>query len=695
MDLPSDQQAKRQVPTEFHLLRGEWIAILAAAVLCSIGAAVSGRMLYDELQGAGNRGLGSPLAQVDRSDRKVRRKPGNSFVWTYVREREPLFRKDSVQTSAGSAASIQFKDGSKLEIGENSLIVIDDIANLALNFKQGTVVLKDKEGNDTQITVDKEGKKKVEKLLIRLTAPENLSERWVAQNGISPVQFEWEQRSGKFEPGNYKLEVSTERSFRVGATQAIEARNFESKRALSVPLAPGAYFWRITRNGQALTTTGRFRLLPAAALKPTFPAADQKIVTFGEQVPVQFRWINNFVPDSGSDHGDERPNASVEHRIEVATDPQFKAMSVSQKLAAGATQLQLKLPYGHYYWRLSSRLGSLQVTSPVLSFTSEIGKRFVIRQSFPEDRTTHEALPQMRLAWMAEGGADALQYEWQVRDAQGKALASARTPSNSASLKSPPPGSYQWRVLAINTKGETLGESPWRTFTLYSGKPLGLLQPPPDDKILYWEQPTEFAFKWDPDSAIADGTYEMELSKEASFQPPLLSRATRETTLTSTALKLEPGTYHWRVRVRDKEGNLLKTSAARLFTYGLHPTLPPPQALMPAAQREYNLREKDFEATFGWSPVPEATQYDFTVYRLEKTRAPAGSKGAITRKVVHHSTTRDTKRELADLPPGDYQWTLRSFDQKKRPGEPMVPRSFRIIEGATLDAPEDISVEVE
>src|SRR4051812_38228192 len=86
------------------------------ALSCLAGAAAGGYLLYQDFQQSGGAGTGKPMAKVERREAKVRRKAASSFAWNNVRSDEDLFKRDSVQTSANSAAAIRFSDGTLLEL---------------------------------------------------------------------------------------------------------------------------------------------------------------------------------------------------------------------------------------------------------------------------------------------------------------------------------------------------------------------------------------------------------------------------------------------------------------------------------------------------------------------------------------------------------------------------------------------------
>jgi len=151
----------RPVKTQFDL------KTVMVAAICLAGVAGGSYMLYRDINATGRAGVGKPLVTVERKQAKVRRKAAGSYVWSNIEARSGLYRKDAIQTGSGSAAALKFEDGALLELSENSLVVIDDISNLALGTMQGSFIVRTKDG-DRQISVGSDGKARVVTFPVRL-----------------------------------------------------------------------------------------------------------------------------------------------------------------------------------------------------------------------------------------------------------------------------------------------------------------------------------------------------------------------------------------------------------------------------------------------------------------------------------------------------------------------------------------------
>jgi hypothetical protein len=660
---------------------------LLVALLCLSGAATGARYLYLDFNQSGGGGQGAPMAKVDRREAKVRRKPSRSFAWSNVQQDEDLYRKDSVQTGVGSAAAVRFNDGTVLELGENSLVVIDDLQNLSLGFFKGAIVLHTTEG-DKRLTVGSDGKAKLEELAVRLVKPEPLARYFVAARESKSIRFEWAPRPGQESqlPPGVTLQVSPDRAFR-----GSRVRSFPLPKpvalAMDAALAEGGYFWRLVAGDKPLTDVGQFRVIPAQPLQPVAPAAGERLVTFGGETTTRFRW---HAPDEGS------LAAQGAHELIVSRDSQFATMIARQELSASSGIATIVgLPEGEFHWRIQSRYGDIRVVSRGEGFAIAKAQRPTLALALPEDRKALERVPSLPLTWRSD--AQGLEYSVEIAGPKDAPLASFKTRASSYLLKSPAPGAYRWRVTAyVQAQGaqQAVAESPWRSFTIFEGARIALRAPARDKELYTWDKPVAFEFEWSEDELIGKQpgyAYQVAVSRDSAFADPksvLLSPRTRDATMPGSKLALDNGAYYWKVMVVDESGQPVKSSDAWRFAYGLHPPLAAPEPLGPAPQAVFDVVAERIPA-FSWSEVKGAEGYEVLLYKVEEGRGPA------TPKLVSRIETEKPQAEFKDLPAAGYSWTVRAIDRAKRKGEAMPPRPFKVIYGEVLGAPQVTSPEVQ
>lgn len=357
------------------------VQTIIVSLLCLAGAGAGGAFLYSDINSAGRAGVGKPVGQVSSREAQVRRKQSSSFVWNNVQMNEDLYKKDSIQTGKGSAVSIKLPDGSVLDMGENSLIVMDEGAKLSLGFLRGSVVIHKADG-DSKISVGKDGKQKVEVLDARLVKPEALARFFVSAQEPKVIDFLWQVRSKTTSASDsYIVQISKDQRFHSTQTKNSVARDSKVT-TLRESLLPGRYYWRVLARGNPVTETREFRVLSALPLLPVWPN-DHQVVNLDVSSPaaaqstVQFRWLVSKGNNS-ENNSEEVDVTQGEHRIEIARDPEFSNGLLNESInpVTGRAQIS-KVHQGKVFWRIRSQYGNFTVLSGVKSF--ELGAPIIVQ----------------------------------------------------------------------------------------------------------------------------------------------------------------------------------------------------------------------------------------------------------------------------------------------------------------------------
>lgn len=119
------------------------------------------------------------IGTLSYSNKDVRRKPVESFLWSPVKVKEVLHEQDSIFTGERSKAEIQLSDGSSIQLSENSLITLTrKSGDLELNLKYGEIQTEIKSTAKLQVKTEKENfviqnyKKNTSKMKIKRTKSE-------------------------------------------------------------------------------------------------------------------------------------------------------------------------------------------------------------------------------------------------------------------------------------------------------------------------------------------------------------------------------------------------------------------------------------------------------------------------------------------------------------------------------------------
>ncbi|AHZ84930.1 FecR domain-containing protein [Bdellovibrio bacteriovorus] len=380
--------------------------------------------LYDDslLFPKSNTGELELIGSVAISQNDVRRKNLDTFSWLPASRKDNVFQNDSIFTGDRSEATIQLQDGTQIRIEPNSLITLNlkngqmnlDLryGNLvgelaqgsSLTIKSGTEEFK-LEGSPTNtqekpkikfnkahsgtvdlkllsgdvkyidkkkqavkelpknavVAVKKDGEiKPVEKPTLLVKTPDNMN--WLRVNPDDPLPFEWQ---GKGDIARYELEVSPNEDF---SSVALSKTTNEQRVAVTEPLQPGPYFWRLKtydRNGEVGVVS------PAQRMSITHLAGPQ-IVT-----PVQAAQINLELKVKPQE--ELATTTEVQWKAmsqlknftwQVAADPEFQQI-IKDGQTDSLAAVTPRLPSGTYWVRVQGQTASNNVSpwSEPVSFT--------------------------------------------------------------------------------------------------------------------------------------------------------------------------------------------------------------------------------------------------------------------------------------------------------------------------------------
>jgi hypothetical protein len=575
-------------PKSFNLMS----QALIVTCTCLCGAILSSVLLYRDIQNIGLRS-GLPVAKLQQTESKVRLKPANSFVWAPAHSNEDLYTKDSIQTPEMGEAAVRFNDGTVLEMGENSLIVIDQLSNLALSFVHGSGVLHTQSG-DSQITLDKSGKAKIEKLTVRLLKPTTLAEI-LTDKSKQLVHFQWELLSKSTH--ELTLEVASDRKFKSRNLKALKLSGVTQEVTLELPV--GRYFWRVLGEEQALVAPAQFKIENIQPLKPLYPIADQKLSVFTDSDSVEFNWE---IPDVESAISD------FSSKIEVSLRPDFQTRLASQDVVGTSGSAHLKnLVDGPLYWRIVSKLQDgaekLEVKSAVEKFSLEKLKKAQIALVSPESAPpvlktpiAHQEfhywneIPSFNLSWSTpDSEASKVQsgeesYLLEVAnspDFKGAYRDNLKTTEVSSQMLRWNPGAQYWRVSVIDASSKRVLKT--SAVSEFFFGPYPVLRAPasvsPDAGSVYnpLEQETPLLIHW---AAVEDA-----VSYDLVVQLDGKTVVQQNIAKPQFELKnLKPGKYKYFVMAVDRLKRKGEPTAVREIEVTYGDTLAAPEALSPEVQ---------------------------------------------------------------------------------------------------------------
>jgi len=483
--------------------------------LCLLFAAIGTVLLYRELnKGVGSSG-GEVFAVVYRKDAQVRKRTSSSYIWGPVKVNEEIHQKEYIQTGAGSSAIVEFKNGKTLELQENSLIVIDNTDDLALNFVKGTGVMKSGD-KDTSISVNENGQASSREFKVKQLGPDNLADV-ILDDKSKEVHLAWS--SAPPLGSNAVLEISKTKEFKPKQTQNF---SISGKNDWSGKLPEGRYHWRITEGKEVVSSVSRFSVVSPPEINPISPNANSIVKVISSKSLVRFQWSAKNIVES------------LSYKIEISKDKNFEKIFLTTEINPTKGALGIRgIESGNYYWRIKT---TEERTKEKKVFLSTVQPAIVksinhveVIANYPENESAYKTTQAIKFGWSSDVASDEIYYELEMKDeSSGKITKLIAGNEMSYILNQASPGVYLWRAIA-RVDDKTYGESKWRTLSLFSDNPLALISPKKDDKFQYWDQKPEIGFTWDKDELIAKGlSYKIDVSETKDFAKVIFEKTLKD-----------------------------------------------------------------------------------------------------------------------------------------------------------------------
>jgi hypothetical protein len=349
---------------EDTLQTGNILKKLSVICMCVLGASFSFFLLYKDIYQSGSLGTGKIMAQVEQLGSQVKRRASQSFLWSRVQKRDSLFEKESVQTGHDSYVSLKMKDGTILEIGEDSLVILEDVKSVDLNFLSGNFILREKD-QDLKIQVSK-GSKKVEKLPIRLEFPTPNAEFYAFPRQSVEVEFSFDKNTSS--QAKNILEISEVKSFPEKRTKTFQMQS----PSLKTKLSKGSYYWRM-KSSEGTSEVRKVFVIEVAPIKLLSPTKQARVKQYKNIEGLEFKWSSESAPTDKS-----------EHFLEISNNENFEKI-LHQDLVPvekGFYYLAKRLQ-DNVFWRIRSEYPGKRVLSEKSSFIAEIVENWDVELAKP------------------------------------------------------------------------------------------------------------------------------------------------------------------------------------------------------------------------------------------------------------------------------------------------------------------------
>ncbi len=426
----------------------------------------------------------------------VQRRNMKGSVWSRVELNADLRNNDIIRAQKGSEAMIELKDGTRIDVDEDSMFKVDlSKDGTILDLDEGSIKVR-KFGKDNKNVVVRSGDKAV-----------------TFQDSDVLIQSSGQQAGG--------LDVRVEEG---------EASLQAGREVHSLKKAQQAH---LTSEGAAIRDLSVILQEPAAHAVLLLNNEEKRAVTF--------RWQSR-VPRRAA-------------TLQVAHDSKFRNPLLVGDSSDGI--LTVRLPEGSYYWRVL--LSDDRQEHSELSFSRKLTlvshKAVQLLSPLEEELITYvKFLPQVRFSWTESPLVESYLLEVASnRQFIGEDYRQFRLKAPTFSIKELAKGRYYWRVKSLfSLKNIPEKDSAVHSFHIeqvadYAGATLQT--PSVGEKI----DPAEVAskgilFSWNASRELKQ--FQFELDNSASFQNPVLSMNV-ERSYTVVKRRLPDGLYYWRVQGRE------------------------------------------------------------------------------------------------------------------------------------------------
>ncbi|WP_208732224.1 FecR domain-containing protein [Leptospira perdikensis] len=642
-------------------------------------------LLHRNLNYRFNDSAGPTIGVITFKNKTVLRKYNDAVVWDLIESKTEVKNRDTIRTEGLSDAVLTLNDGTKINISENSMILLDiSDKNININFaygsfeaaREGTVsgdmkmnitagdktvevasgdVKLDKTKSELNIKVDQgeakltsNGKEetiakdqianvtdsgvKVGKPVYRLATPED-RKNILSESGTERISFSlsgWKSDSVK--QTNPYIEISLFPDF----SKSFIKEKLTSA-SLSKKLGSGSYYWRVsyedpTSKSKLTTEVFQFRILSDPGLRILSPKSGE-VFTYSQDIPVvRFVWNPLDLYSSYS--------------VQIAKDSNFTEGLVSKQTQNQSLAFD-SLKEGSYFARIQAKSnlpGIAEKSSTVVSF--QVSKKTnttppellepVRGKTFAEEQTRS----QLFFSWKDD--KDFSGYEWELSNDSNfqSKVKSESTKNNFLKLTGGLNiGTYFWRVKGIGSNGQAI-ESKSNTFTVIAKEEMELVAPANGAEVEVDER-SLVVLKWR--KLTGKSNYEVEIARQSDFQPLVLKETVSGNYFEFKSKDL--GRFYWRVRSVEGDGDL---SSVRNFQ--MISGMEPPSLLTPVRNETVDLFSRN-SVVFTWKPVDKASGYRIHLIDIS----------GIREKQILNERTNSTKlqfSEIQKLNVGRFRWEV-------------------------------------
>ena len=614
--------------------------------LFSIGILLFSSLLCLEFRHSSHSGANEIIGYVTIKNKAIKRKADFTVVWDEVEEKQPLSRRDTIQSAALSNVLITLNDGTELKIDENSMVLLDFTENkINLDFKYGSIQTKRTGEGENSLVIHSDGVKvdvtngdlnlnkkekedlnivttrgeatiqkgkdevqlkenslaivnekdtpKVQEMGIRLVSPEP-STIYFAKEKSKEVNFVWITKDAKS-----KIQISQYPNFNKLLLEEILDKPVYKK---SLPI--GDYYWRVTsitsiQNGQS--EVRKISIQEEIPFRYKYPLPGSEYKLMDKPVFVSFSWdrvegIQSYVLETSK----SQTFSNIEKKFDILTTS-FGGEFTEE---------------GKYYFRIRTASNRPDFSNK----TSDIGYFSLKKEDSitpptlvnPKNGISLDETSQVLLGWKPDRVYDSFQVYLAENKEFTVNVRTVKTKENYSREENLKPKTYFWKVIGLGEDSNLLASSSVFSFqikekviapTLAESReikeenveeeqsyPPPILLEPEDKLVQEVKDNTQVIFHWKKQPQEIG--YRFYLYKEKNFKEELVLKQeiVKNKLELNNPIFAEEGRFFWLVESKFKKGETFHYEKSKKREFKLIPKLLPPK--IKKSEEVYFIHEK-------------------------------------------------------------------------------------------------------
>lgn len=458
--------------------------------------------LYREIAYQHNMNSGKQLGYITYRYRIAQRKFPSTVLWTSIEQNAPIYENDWIRTDNLSEATIFLEDGVRIDLDQNTMIVLQKTEEaMEVDILEGsTLIQKSKESFPP------------------------------------PLFIRSGQRKVAFETGDLRFSKS-------GNSLHVGGNNGES-----YILADGEQRRLLAGENALLNESGYKKWDVGISL--VAPVDNAHIYTTDSTLEVLFQW--------------NKSEASPLVILEAAGDRAFQHRIARLKTTLDSATMQL--PRGMYYWRVrpaNDQADDGAYTTRKLNLLEKQAPEQI--SPIVDARFTYVTYPpHVHFSWAPLDTAK--EYILRIREEGDRTIFKERTLKSTRISMTLPAGAYSWQITPVGHQMDSTAPSPFRPFSIIQQKEYEPPNPvfPESRSVISDKKVAEegIYLRWLMAGELA--LSELTIAKDPEFKNIIVTQTIGENSY-FLKQKLETGKYYWKIQARDRENKSTPESPVSEF----------------------------------------------------------------------------------------------------------------------------------